>query len=838
MPQITGLPGGRGLSVDQSLIGNVATGPRLNADDFGAGQWQDWGQLGQQITRASVQAMNHFIQEDHQRQEDEARLDVLNMDTNLQKTTDELSQKKMSAAFDTPDEYLAQSNSALEDLQAGNNNTGRGGGLYNRIVQERLAQINNRNIQRLNRHVMNERENLHQTTIQAENARAMEVIQTEPGRLVEQLENVIYPNIDAQVASQGMGDRVIGSGDTAIRMDEFYKQQAATGALHTALAAVSEQGGPAQALALLSNPDMESFKKRLGPANWQKVFGTYEAKLKSQTMEATRRAQEIELNQQIAEMRANGESDFTIQTQMVERYGMTLGVSAVNTIMRGVPGVDPAADPVAVKVKEAETGYLNGLMASPASREMLLASAQASDIEANDGTAKFTDAFHAAEATWAQNMKKRDATASYRVQHLLSAPDSPIAQKIRSGTPTALDEARQDIMAMGLDKVEEAALLEGVNKAQTDAATAQQTTLSRELEASKLQNEYRTYQSAKEGLAVADKLAGNSDPYNSDEFKKLDAQTQRVVKDELLAREKGQYENDPVRQLSNHAKWDALTYEQLVGLSAAEQRQMFREVGGVDSAYGKNLVDRFEKKTGKTAFTNSVQELEDRITSAMAGVGTPITVSDMSADKAQIFAEARMDWSARYNDYVASHGGKEPDYATREAFLSTITQKAVWKRMGIQPTRDGTNIDLTDVEATFPEAAAATIRTYRDVVRPSTISSSLEGLAFGRAASTQKVESPVTWEVFGDINNPRLVQTNLPFLDPQIRAAKPEQATALGVMRKYVNDNILPRKKALGFETVDLNLSYEYTGNAFVLRAGDQTLVIFDSAGNEKAKYF
>lgn len=831
MAQITRLPGGRNISLGMGT-GSVGM-PRTNADDFGAESWRNVQELGQQVTRASVVAMDHFIDEDHQRQEDEARLDLTHIGNERWKKVEELSQKRTSEAFNTPEEYLQYSQSqydALQNFNSENEDVRRGGELYRRRIEAGIAEIDAMNVKRLQRHALDQRNRLHQESLDVANAGALERISRDPGRLQYELENVIYPNISAQVNAQGYGSAMVGEGESAVYMADFYKQQAETGALKTALSGMVAQNGATAALEMLRSSDMDGIRARIGEASWKQIFGAYEAKLQAQQIEEQKNLLEVQLNNEIATLRQNGEDDFTIQTAMVEKYGPSMGVSAVNSILRGVPGVDPKAS--SENIKAAGKAYFDSMMSGLVDWSTLEASARAADAQTGSGSSEHYAEFIRQRDNALTMKRKVNEYQNYRTEQILGGMDSPVAQNIRLGTAEGFQAAREGVAAMtGLTEGERAYLDDGITKAESAAQAGQETALQRRINAEKRQNDAQKAARLSELQSLAGTLMlrpGN--PEQSEEFQRLNPAERKLVRTEFQAWEEGQYEGDPVRQLRNHAKWDKFSGIQLNSLGELEQRKMFWEVGGRDSPYGKELSKKMlEKRTGSGKFTSLMTDLNNRL---RAATGTSPQGPLVGAEFTQVSAEAEAELARLQNDYLETHDMQEPPLAYREAMLSSVTQKAVAKRAGIIPTTGGTELDAVQMETEFPEVYARSIRTAtRDAVRrrpmfTDALAMEQQGLPefYGRRDVQMSADIEPTWELFEVNGQTELVQTGISFQGPNDTSPDPDTASAMSRIRQDV---------VRRFPNTAATLWFFPTGNALVAKDTFQnTLQIYDRAGN------
>lgn len=825
MAQITGIPGGRNISLG---MGTDSVGmPRTNPNDFGAESWRNVRELGQQVTRSSIVAMQHFIDEDHQRQEDEARLDAVHIENERAKKVDELSQKKNSEAFNTPEEYLQYSQQqydALQTFNKDNPDSRRGGELYNRRVQEATAQVDAMNVRRLQRHAMVERERLHVQSLEVANAGALERLSKDPSRLRHELDTVIFPNIAQQVEAQGYGNATVEGSPTGERMADFYKRQAESGALKTALQAMTAQHGPAAALEMLRSGDMAGIRSDLGEQAWSEVFGTYEAKLQAAEVEQQERALEVQLNREIALLRRNGEDDLTIQTKMVEAYGTTLGVPAVNTIFRGVPDIDPQA--AGADVAAAGKSYLRSLVMGGSIDELRIA--------ATKRGADYVLALGAAEAEYIKFRQQGDAARTYRTEQVLNGIDSDVAHNIRLGTPEAFDRAERSVEALtALNDNERLYITGKVAEARAKAQVSRQTELERTLRHERVVSDAARAERSAALIGLAATLdIRPENPEQSQEFQQLPLHEQRIVREELRAREEGRYEPDPVRQLMAYGRWGAMPYAAFVALPEAEIRRMFREVGGPASEWGKKLTEKREKKQGAGEYSKTATTLTDQLRAAFqsSSMGVPTT-----SEFTYLEGAAQAELAQWQNDYYFRNDMAEPTYAERSAALASIVQRTELRRLGIAPTQSGTEITKEQMAVEFPELDSQAIRTttrYAGTTGTPTIAGMPVVGPLGSLAEWWKTSEPTVeqnepiWEAFDFDGRTEMVQTGIPFLGPNVTSPDANTASVLGQIRQYVMDNYTDPLTGLSRETFTLN--YYPVGNMLVLK---------DIAGRSVAKF-
>ncbi len=704
MAKIPETPGWRNIQMGTGT-GSVGV-PRTTPADFGAESWRNLQRLGNQVTESSVQMMRQFIRDDHQRQEDEAKEDLLMYDTRQQKRVDELMQRKTAAAFDTPEMYIE---GAEADQITPEDESRREGELYKRMLAEGRMRIDQHNVQRLNRHVLNERTNLRVQAAEASSARAIEVIKQEPWRLNEQL-NVIFDNIDAQVEAQGLKSTMVGSGNTAIYMADFYKQQALTGAVQNALTALATQYGPEEALTFLRSNDAQRYRKELGEGNWNRIFGAAEKKLQAEQAKQAIDQLTVQLDSEINSRYMSGEDPAKIRAEMVQKYGTSLGVPAVNALARSIFSYDrPEAEST-----DHTSEYRDLLMAGNVPLATIEWSAQ---MRGAQGLKELRDAQK-------EVMTLKATGDDYRVHALLNEDDSPIAQQLKAGN---YEGARRTVIGMRESLSNEQ--FKDLNTAITSgeksvpATESEESILKAQLDKYELQKKLVSAQEEFRKQELLDQVMSSPDPQQSEAYMNANYKQKAFIDKELAAMRASQYESDQNTIQRNFYAADSLTNAELNALMSTEQgmTDLARSLGGFRSQQFQDLWKKSKDPSIKTTYTTrATTEARNAVRAAASKHGSVITNREMQ-ELGPIIDDSVTEV---FNDYQESHNLESPAMippSTRRTLINGVVYKTLNNRAGLVMEASGTSVDEEELRLLYPEIVEQSIRVSTpDIVRAAT----------------------------------------------------------------------------------------------------------------------
>lgn len=707
MAQITGLPKWSRLQVS----GSLGSRPRTSASSFGGDGWKQIEDLGNQVTRAAVTTMQHYIQNDHRRQQDEAKEDLLYYSTEQQRRVDELKQKKLSDAFNTPQEYLEQMDerkAQLEELRAVNDRGGglnnRGGQIYRQMLAEGQLRIDQHNIQSLNKHVLSERTNLTVTMSEATNAHAVEVIKREPWRLTEQLTEVIFPNISDQVEAQGYGTEIVGTGASQMYMADYMKQQASIAAVKSAVDGLAEQYGPEEALKFFNSSDVETLQGVIGKKSWDEIFGAVETKLKAQQDKEITNTIGIQLDREVSERLAAGDNYLTVRDEMMVKYGPTLGVSSVNSVLQSVVTAQNTVEP---KVqKQLQKDYLGLLMSGQASFETLQATA--------DGD---VDKARALDAAYKEYQQLDTTKTTFRTNDILNSKNSVIAQDIRSGR---FDEASQTAFKLyedgDLTRDEYSVIAKSINDTralydpEAVADNEVQKRLDRAVRDENLRNAELNVTNQETLTRVLESGAGK----NSKAYQEASFETKQFLNRELDARYQGRFESDENIRQRNFYRYDSVPTNQLLQMMSTEvgMSQIARDLGGESSTQFKELYKKLhDPARGMSYLTNATVEARNRVRARAIRRGEAIDNAEFNELRPVIDDAV----TELFNSYQADHNLESPNMippTVRNALINTVVDRTALERGGVAVNRDngGTTIENSVMENLNPELYAKSIK--------------------------------------------------------------------------------------------------------------------------------
>lgn len=760
MAEITRLPQGRSIQVSMNT-GTVGM-PRTTPNDFGAQNWQNWQRLGQEVIQADVSYMTHFIQEDHQRQEDEAKEDLLTYDTVQQQRLDNLLMTQGANALNAPEQYLEGREDPGYVLPER-----RGGELYERNMSLGKLRIDNQNVQTLGKHVLRQRETLRIQSAEATSARALQKIERQPGLLDEELSNTILPNVRIQLDTQGITDP---------DLRKFYEDQARIGAVKTALISMAAEHGAEEALKMFSDPQIQAYKELVGPVAWEKIFNVQNARLQAKKAQEENRALQVEAYQKISSLYEAGLDPITINNQMIAEYGPQLGVPAVAALANNVyslPRKAQATQQSKLVNEYKQLAMSTNLGWTPDNLQWRAQMRGPDDV-----------------AALAQAQKEILAEAkegdSYKVHYLTNNSESIIARQMRAGE---YDEARRTLIKMSneLTASEYQQINKVINEHESVVVGTVVTPLERQLSLAKTYKDLRDAElEQSKVISLSRVLASEGAPELSEAYKSLSYEQKEYVDKQLqrIRYSQSGWVVDENIQAANFYKYDSMSNSDLNELFQTEvgTSTILRELGGPNTKFYQDIWKKSQNPDVKTQYATRAQIQAIQRAQAIAyRSGNSITPSELK-ELRPVISDAV---TSGLTEYQLTHNLDNPNKIPpniREAIIMNAVYDVTNERQGLKITGSGTTVELSQLQNVYPEIAERSI-----IVNMPTVSNDWESISANnslgfrmirkRNVKDQQVPPVWTYKKNPITNISEWVQENIPYSagvsspDPGINAA-------------------------------------------------------------------
>ncbi len=687
MAEITRLPQGRSIQVSMNT-GSVGM-PRTTPDDFGAQNWRNWQRLGQEVIQADVAYMTDFINEDHQRQEDEAKEDLLTYDTVQQQRMESILQTQGSNALHAPEQYLGGREDpgyVLPDR--------KGGELYERNMSLGKLRIDNHNVQQASKHVMRQRENLRVQSAEVTSARALERINLQPGLLDEELQNNILPNVNTQLDAQGIYDPEVR---------KFYEDQARVGAVKTALISMAAEHGAEEALKMFSDPQIQEYKKTVGAVTWEKIFNIQNTRLKAKQAQEENRALQVEAYQKISSLYESGLDPITINNQMIAEYGPQLGVPAVAALANNVyslPRKAGVAEQTKLVSEYKQLALSTNLGWTPDNLQWRAAMKGPADLAA----------LAQAQKEIMAGVKEAD---EYKVHYLTNNTESILARQIRMGE---YDEARRTLIGMSADLTssEYQQIGKVIDNSESTTESMIITPLERELKRANTLTKLRESQiEQSKVVGLTQVLSSEGAPEESEAYKKLTVDQKEYVDKQLQRIRYAQsgWETDENTQAGNFGKYDELPNNVLNELFSTEigTTTILRELGGPNTQFYKDIWKKAQNPDVKMQYATRAQvQAVQRVQSIAYRMGNSIGPKELQELKPVINDMV----TQGLNDYQLAHGLDNPSKIpadVRQAVVENAVYETINERQGLKVSGVGMSISQSELQTTYPEIAERSI---------------------------------------------------------------------------------------------------------------------------------